>query len=221
MQRAHRLLGRNRLIGLGLLLVLLVAMVLNTKFLTPEELAAAGPQKFDPAQTAAGLFEKAKADVPGQAKPLGEVVTAIQSDPKAAAEQYGAVSPSENTYIFPVSATGTVTEASAASLQLKVDGVPDPTPVFVPLGTAVNGTVLRDLMGFKFADAPGQTDYQYVGDELKKLMLAEIKSGVADPAAAKGKKVDVVGAVSVLVTGGPPPAAKPVNIQPITVQVAS
>ena len=44
-------------------------------------------------------------------------------------------------------------------------------------------------MGFKFADAPGQTEYQYVGDELKKLMLAEIKSGVSDPASLKGKKV--------------------------------
>ena len=45
----------------------------------------------------------------------------------------------------------------------------------MPLTTAINGTVLRDAMGFKFADAPGQTDYQYVGDELKKLMQAEVK----------------------------------------------
>ena len=35
--------------------------------------------------------------------------------------------------------------------------MPAQTPVLVPLSTAVNGTVIRDVMGFKFADAPGQT----------------------------------------------------------------
>ena len=48
--------------------------------------------------------------------------------------------------------------------------------------TAINGSVLRDAMGFKFADAPGQTDYQFVGDEMKKLIQADVKQG-ADPAA--------------------------------------
>ena len=38
MQRAHRSLRPSRLIAAGLLVVLLVAMVLNTKFLNPEEL---------------------------------------------------------------------------------------------------------------------------------------------------------------------------------------
>ncbi len=70
-------------------------------------------------------------------------------------------------------------------------------------------------MGFKFADAPGQTDYQYVGDELKKLMQAEVKSAVSDPAALKGKKVTVVGAISVIGAGTPVPKPKPVNIQPV------
>ena len=59
-------------------------------------------------------------------------------------------------------------------------------------------------MGFKFADAPGQTDYQYVGDELKKLIQAEIAVERPDPAALKGKKVTVVGVSSVgLIAAGP------------------
>jgi predicted lipoprotein len=221
MQRPHRSLGRNRLIGLGVLVVLIVAMVLNTKFLTPEELAAAGPKRFDPKQTAADLFAKAKTDLPGQAAELGEVLPAVQSDPKAAAEKYQAISPAEKTYVFPVKTTATVSQASAASLRLTVPGVPGETPVLVPLSTAVNGTVLRDAMGFKFADAPGQTEYQYVGDELKKLIQAEIAGNLDSPASLEGKKVSVVGVISVLHTGGPPPKAKPVNIQPLTIEATS
>ena len=76
-------------------------------------------------------------------------------------------------------------------------------------------------MGFKFADAPGQTDYQYVGDELKKLMQAEIKSGIRDPASLKGKKVTVVGAIGVIGAGTSVPKPKPVNIQPVSIEEAS
>ncbi len=217
----HRSARRTRLIGLALTVVLLVAMALNTKFLNPAELAAAGPVKFDAPQTAADLFAKAKTDLPGQAKPFSEVLPAILADPKAAAEKFQAVSPAEKSYVFPVSATATVSEATPASLRLKVDGFSGNTPVLVPLTTAINGSVLRDAMGFKFADAPGQTDYQYVGDELKKLMQAEVGSSVGDPAALQGKKVTVVGVLSVLDTGAPPPKAKPVNIQPLSVKAGS
>ncbi len=220
MQRSHRSLRPARLIGLGLLVVLLVAMVLNTKFLTPAELAAAGPVKFDPKATAADLYAKAKTDLPGQASALGEVVTAMQSNTKTAAEKYQAVSPAEGSYVFAVTATGTVSEATDASLRLKVDGVPDQTPIIIPLTTAINGTVIRDIMGFKFADAPGQTDFQYVGDELKKLMQAEVQSAVADPASLKGKQVTVIGAVNVVGSGTSVPKPKPVNVQPISIEVA-
>ncbi len=218
MSAGPRLLNRNRLIGLVVLIIVLVAMILNTKFLTAEELAAAGPKKFDPQQTATDLFAKAQSELPGKAADLGEVLPALQSDLKGAAEKYQAIKPNESTYIFPVKATGTVTDASAASLRITVDGVDD-TPIIVPLTTAINGTVLRDAMGFKFADAPGQTDFQFVGDELKKLMQDQVSSGLSDPASMSGKKVDVVGVVSVSsATGAPPSKAKPVNIQPISIK---
>jgi predicted lipoprotein len=212
----------KRIVALLILIALVVAMVLSTKFLTPSELAAALPKPFDPQSTATDLYSKAKTQVPAQAKDLGEVLTAIQADPKAAAAQYKAVSPATDSYTFAVKTTGTVIDASAANLRLKVPGAPPATPILVPLGTAVNGTVLRDAMGFKFADAPGQTDFQYVGDELKKLIQADIKSGVSDPASLTGKKVQVVGVISVLTTNGTaPPAAKPVNVQPIELKAAS
>lgn len=219
MQRRHRSLRPARLIGLGLMVVLLVAMALSTKFLTPAQVAAIGPKKFDAKETATELFAKAQTDVPGRAKELSEVLPAIQSGPKAAAAKFKAVSPAEGAYVFPVTTTATIIAASNASLRLQVPGLPSETPVLIPLSTAINGSVLRDAMGFKFADAPGQTEYQYVGDELKKLIQAQLKSSVKDPATLKGKKVTVVGVVNVLDTGSPPPKAKPINVQPVTVKV--
>jgi len=206
-----------RAFGAVFLVALLVAMVLNTKFVTPKELASIGPQSFDPEQTAAELFEVAGTEFADRAAPLPEVVTAIQADPKAAAEKYQAANPNADTLVFAVTATGTVTEATAGSLRLKVDGVPEETTVLVPVTTAINGTVLRDSLGFKFADAPGQSDFQFVGDELKKLMQAAVTEGVGDPAALKGKQITVLGVTSV-VGEGPPPKAKPVSIQPVSVK---
>ena len=176
--------------------------------------------KFDPKATADDLFTRAKAELPDKASEVGDVVPAMQADTKAAAEKYKAVSPAEGAYVFPVKATGTVTEATDANLRLKVAGVPEETPLIVPLTTAINGTAIRDVMGFKFADAPGQTDYQYVGDELKKLMQADVKSAVSDPAALKGKKVTVVGRVSVIGAGTSVPKPKPVNIQPLSIEAS-
>jgi predicted lipoprotein len=213
---------RNLFIVLGLIVVLIIAMIFSTKFLTPEELTAALPKKFDPKQTASDLWSKAQTEIPANAQPLGEVVPAMQKDLKAAATKYKAVSPAEGAYNFPVKFDGTVTDASADSLRLSVPGVPKETVVIVPLTTAINGAAVRDAMGFKFGDAPGQTDYQFVADELKKLMQQQVKSGVSDPASLKGKKVSGTGVVVVLSpSGAPPPPAKPVNVQPVTIKAGS
>ena len=218
MQRTHRSRTRARIIGAVVLVVLVVAMALSTKFLTPAEVAAIAPKPFDPAGIATELYAKAGEELPDRAQLLGEVVPALQSDIAAAAEEFEATSPAEGSYVFPVELTGTVVEASDASLRVQVEGVPAQTPVIIPLSNAVNGTVVRDVMGFKFADAPGQTDYQYVGDELKKLMLADIESSVPDPAALEGEQVTVVGDLDVEAPGSTVPRAKPLNVQPLTIE---
>lgn len=214
-------LGTPKILGAALLVGLLVVMALNTKFVTPKELASMGPTKFSPEKTAASLFKKAGTEFGDRAAPLPDVVTAIQSDPQAAAEKFSAVKPNEGTLVFSVTAKGTVTQASAASLQLKVEGIPAETLVLVPVTTAINGTILRDALGFKFADAPGQSAFQFVGDELKKLMQAEVADGIGDPAALKGKQVTVLGVISVSDDGSPQPKAKPVSIQPVSVKEGS
>ena len=212
--------GRVRVFGLAFVVVLLAAMMLNTKFVTPQELADVGPEKFDPQKTAEALFTQAGTEIGDRAAPLGEVIAGVQSDPAAAAEEFDAVSPGADSFVFAVTATGIVTEASADSVQLKVQGVPAQTTVIVPVTTAINGTVLRDGMGFEFADAPGQSAFQFVGDELKKLMQAAVADGVGNPGALKGKTVTVVGVLGV-VGAEPQPAAKPVNIQPVSMREGS
>lgn len=219
-QSVRSRLANPRLVGLVALVAVLVLMVLNTSFLTPAQVKALQPEQFNPAAEAATLFAAAEKQIPTAGAPLAELVVAIQKDPAAAAKQYGAVSAAEGSYAFLATATGTVSEATAESLKLTVDGIPSETTVIVPLKTAVNGTAVRDAMSFKFADAPGQTAYQYVGDELKKLMQAKVAK-LGDPTALKGKTVTVQGVVQLVVLGGPPPAAKPVNLQPVNIEVGS
>lgn len=211
--------SRFRLIVIGLVAVLAVLMVFNTKFLTPAEVAAIAPKPFSPVDTAAELWGKAQSELPGQAAPLGEVVPAFQADVKAAAQQYQAATPNENAYVFPVTLTGTVKEATPNGLKLQVDGVPAETPVTLALGPALNGSVIRDGEGFKFAQAPGQTDFQFVGDELKKLMTTEVEK-LGDPAGLTGKQIKVVGMVGVSATGKAVARPRPVTVQPVTVATA-
>jgi hypothetical protein len=44
---------------------------------------------------------------------------------------------------------------------------------------------------------------------------------VPDPAALEGKKVTVVGALGVQATGSTVPRAKPLNVQPVTIEAGS
>ncbi|MBM9468991.1 DUF2291 family protein [Nakamurella leprariae] len=215
---------RNRLIAAGAIVVLVVAMLLCTRFETPESLANIGPEQFNATTEATELFDRAKAELPEAADPLDEVLPAAQASIAAAAEQFEAVSPSEGSYDFAVTATGTVTpESTAESLRLEVEGLSGETPVIVPLTTAVNGTIVRDAMGFRFGDAPGQTQYQYVGDEIKKLIQTDVVAPLGDPTQLVGQTVTVTGVLNVTATGGGDtvPAAKPANIQPVVIEVAA
>lgn len=205
------------LAGIALLVALLVAMALNTKFLTPEEVAAANPKAFDPTTTAEELFAEAPAQLAQDAAPLADVVLGLQQDIGDAAEQFGAVAPNRSTFVFVVTGTGVVQEVAAGTLQLEVDGVPLATTITVPTTTAINGAVLRDVLGFRFGDAPDQSNFQFVGDELKTLMQQAV-APVAKTA-KKGDRVTVVGAISVVAAEGGQPAAKPVSVQPVSLEV--
>lgn len=210
---------RSRLIGGAVVVVLAAAMLLNTRFLTPEEVDALTPDEFDPAATAEDLHAQAAEELVGDPADLDAVTSAIAEDPEAAAEEFEALSPSEGTDAYTVSVTGTVEDADENTLTLGVDGLSTERPVVVPVGTAVDGTLIRDLTGFEFGDAPGQTGYQQVGNELAALLRADAAEALGDdPSSLVDQEVTVRGVLRHVRTGGETPEGKPITIQPIELE---
>lgn len=211
-----------RVVGAAVVAALLVAMTLSTRFVTPEELASIGPEVFDPQQVADELFTEANETVPESATPLPELLTGLEQDVAATAEDRGAATPNETTYLFPVSGEATVVTAQREAVEITVDGVSPETPLSIAAGPTVNGTVLRDALGFRFGDASNQTTYQQVGDALKTLVQEQVAQGIGDQGTdglTRGTKIGFTGIVSVTDTGAPQSPAKPVQVQPLTVEV--
>lgn len=210
---------RRRLILGAALGALVVAMLLNTKFLTPEEVAAITPEEFDPAATAQELYEQTESGLIEDPHELNVVVEALAEDPEAAAEELEAFTPSAGTAAYPVTVTGVVEEATEDALIFASDTVSTGQTTTVPLGTAVDGNLIRDLSGFQFGDAPGQTDYQRVGNELGALMQAAAQEAVgSDPTALQGEEITVEGILSYTGTDPDAAAKRPLIIQPLQLE---
>lgn len=218
--------GRNklttRLVGGGALVVLVVAMLLNTKFLTPEEVEALTPEQFDPQATAGELHSTVQQETAQDPAELSELAAALDEDSEAAAEQYDAMSPSEGVEAYAVTLTGTVEEGSADSLILDVDGIDSARQIVVPLTTAVDGNLIRDISGFRFGDAPGQTEYQQVGGEISSLMTSALSEALGDdPENLSGETVSVDGVLRYMVTDSEGADERPLIIQALSVEVGS
>ena len=217
MARTNRLTGL-RIVGVVAFAALLVAMAFNTKFVTPEELASIGPEEFDPEQTAAKLYDEGNKALPDRATPLPELLSALHKDIPSTAKEHDAARPSDTTYVFAVSGEADIVGTQSTAIELKVDGVPAATPVSLARGPAVNGTLLRDALEFEFGDAPNQTAYQSVGNVLKARIQQQLSESL--PNAPKGKTVRFLGLLSITDTGTPLSPAKPVSIQPVSVEVS-
>ncbi|WP_188195095.1 DUF2291 family protein [Nonomuraea sp. SYSU D8015] len=193
---------------------LLVAMALDTRFLSRQEVSALNPAEFNAKDFAAAEYPKIVAVVEAKAADLKEVAAAVAADPSAAGPKYGNIAGTDK-YAIPVRFTGKVTEADAGLLTVDVAGLPERSVVRVALGQAANGTALRDAPGtLKFKDFQNQTDYQQTANELKARMLAEVAAKI-DLAAAKGGTATVTG---VYVTNTGPEGSYLVT--PVKVEVA-
>lgn len=204
----------TRLFWPAVIVALLVAMVLNTRFLSRQEVSALNPAEFNAKDFAAAEYPKIVAAIEAKAVDLKEVAAAVAADPSAAGQKYGNVAGTDK-YAVPVRFTGKVAEADAGLLTVEVAGLPKSSVVRVALGQAANGTALRDAPGtLKFKDFQNQTDYQQTANELKTKMLADVAVKV-DLAAAKGGTATVVG---VYVTNTGPEGS--FLVTPVKVQVA-
>lgn len=221
-QRTQRNKLITRLVVAAGLVALAIAMVLNTKFLTPEEVDALTPEEFDPQATAQELYSTAQSELTQNPAELSELAAALDEDSEAAAEEYDAFSPSEGALAYAVTLSGTVEDASAENLSLAVDGIEEDRQIVIPLTTALDGNLIRDISDFTFGDAPGQTDYQRVGTEINSMMRADVQEAVGeDPESLIGEEITVDGVLRYMTTDAEGPDERPLVIQPLILEAGS
>ena len=203
----------RKLVTLAVAVVVLVMMLLNTKFLIAGEAAKLNPAAFNAKTYVRDSFEKTTATLAKKATDIAVLAPAVDKDLTAAGKQYG-VNVGSGKFAFPVKATGIAGEVDTSFMVLTVRGVPGGDTIRVPLGAAVSGTPVRDATGdMTFSKFRGQTDFQSVANEIKAKILADVLAPI-DAASLKGKKVTVTGAYS---SGGP---ARSFIIQPVSVEVS-
>ncbi|WP_419998983.1 DUF2291 family protein [Streptomyces boninensis] len=186
--------GRGSLIAVVLLVA---AIALTTTYRSESAAKSGGKEKFSPAKYAADTYQpKVVPAIKKNAVDLPKLHKAIAADSDAAGKRYGH-RPGTGPYSFAVTLTGTAGEARDGLMAVTVPGV-DKARISIQTGPAINGTALRDAVGFiKFGQFTNQVDYADAATALNTAMKAKVLKSF-DAAAAKGKKVTVTGAMTPL-----------------------
>jgi predicted lipoprotein len=195
-----------------LAVALVVAMVLNTKFVSSTAGASGQPDAFSPQSYAEKHWPDLVEQIDAKAVDVTELAPVADADPAAAGKQFGQ-DLGAGSFAFPVKATGTVSAVDNNFITLSVPGMPEGDVVRIPVGMALNGAPIRDATGsIKYGDFANQSAYQDVANALKDISAKTVIAS-ADPASLNGKQITVVGATA---TGGP---AKAYSINPVTIEV--
>jgi predicted lipoprotein len=187
-----------RLIGLVLAALVIVAMALDTTYKKGDvKTTASGREAFDPASYGKETFPKAVETLDKKAVALPALLASLRKDQDGASEQYG-VREGTSPYAFAASGTGVAGEAQGGLMQVKVPGVPKATRVSLQVGPALNGTSIRDAVGFiKFGQFTNQVEYADAGTALNDEVKARVLKGI-DPKQLQGKRVKFVGAFTLI-----------------------
>jgi predicted lipoprotein len=201
---------RSRLIGAVVVLVVVIALALDTT--TRSDTAprvSGGRVAFDPAAYGAKTFPKVVAAIEKRAVPITELVPALESDQDAAGERYG-VRQGSSPYNFAVSGEGVAGKVEGSLLPIEVKGVKD-ARVSLQVGPAINGTSLRDAAGFiNFNQFVNQVDYADAGTALNTEVKAKVLKDLGD---LEGKTVKFTGAFTMLVPNA-------ITVTPVRVQAS-
>ncbi len=149
------------------------------------------------------------------ARPVTEVLPAIEADLDAAGAQFGYRPGEGSPWSFVVSGNGSViaknTESRAGTLEVTVDGLA--RPVILQIGPVIRGNAVRDALPFvSFKDFVNQLEYANAGKALTALAL----SGFA----AEAEGIAVGDAVSFTGTTGVSRQGDDVLVTPITLEKA-
>ena len=185
---------KPRLIGGLVALVVLIALALDSTTRSDTAPRETGRVTFDPAAYGAKTYPKVVAEIEQRAVPIDELAEALDDDPDAAGERYGkrqGTSP----YNFAVTGSGKAGKAEGGLLPVRVKGLGD-AQVNLQIGPAINGTALRDAVGFiTFDQFVNQVDYADAATALNNQVKAEVLKDVGD---LEGKTVDFTGAFTFL-----------------------
>jgi len=127
------------------ILVLLGAMILDTKIVTIGSVEDTRKAAFSPEAFGKAEFPNVQSAVEQRAVDAPTLAAAIAKDKAAAEKQYGV--PANVGTEFSVKFTGVVGEGKSGIYTVKVADVPDNLAIRVQTGPAINGTDLRDATG--------------------------------------------------------------------------
>ncbi|MFW3614956.1 DUF2291 family protein [Billgrantia antri] len=183
--------GRGIVTAIGIALVLLAAMALDTKVVKIGSEADLGNDGFSAERFGAEQFPIVRANVEERTVEASKLAAAIAEDQTAAGERYGV--PSGIGPVIPLSFSGVVGEGKAGIYTVDVEGVPEDLTIRVQTGPAINGTDLRDATGdIQFGQFTNQIEYQNaaaaINAEMKQQVLADI-----DTSDLTGKTIAVTG----------------------------
>lgn len=178
--------------ALAALVVLLAALIYDSKVIRIGSGEGAQPGVFSPATFGASEFPKVQSAIDGRAVDAATLAAAVAKDQAAAVKQYGIVAGAGPE--FPVKFTGVAGKDDSGVYDVAVQGLPDNVHIRLQTGPAIMGTDLRDAPGtISFGQFTNQIEYQNAGSALNKEMKKQVLSKV-DAANLTGKTVSVVGA---------------------------
>jgi predicted lipoprotein len=187
-----------RVIGIALTVLVIAAMALDTTYKKGDvKTTASGRKAFDPASFGKDTFPKAVDTLDKDAVPLPKLLAALRGDQKAASEKYGHRE-GQSPYAFATTGEGTAGKAENGLMAVKVAGVPKSTRVSLQVGPALNGTSIRDAVGFiKFGQFTNQVEFADAATALNTQVKSQVLKA-NPPATLQGKKVKFLGAFTLI-----------------------
>jgi predicted lipoprotein len=202
----------SKIVGAILLLALVLAMALSTKYVSASAPVPGAQAEFDAAAYGEENYASTvKPAIEEDPVDLTTLVPLLAEDAEAAGEQYGqreGTSP----YTYSVTLSGTAGRPSSGLMPVTVPGVPKSTRIAVQVGPAVNGTALRDATGLvSFNDFVNQVEYADAATALNTEMKTDLLEDL-DPESLVGQEVTVVGATA-------PLNPEVITVTPVSIEV--
>lgn len=194
--RREKTKNTGRLVGVGLIFVVVIGMVLATKFVSNDDPQLEADLGFNAEFYGEENFPEIQDAVVEQAVEATILATEIEADAESATEEYGVAS--SGGPVFSTTFTGVLGEGKSGIYPVTVEGVSDELLIRVQTGPAINGTSLRDATGeISFGDFTNQIAYQDAGAALNEQLKIDVLSEL-DVSDLEGETATVTGVFTLI-----------------------